>query len=181
MAESILKYQIKKYANRRLYDVEASRYITLEELRGLIAAGHSVQVTEDKSGDDITRQVLLQIISDAERGGQPLLTNRLLEQLIRFYGNPMQQMAASYLEASMRQFSRQQQDFRQQFERMLKQSPLANLGDAAEHNLAAWQKMQDRFFSSFFGGTGDDKRGDASSGGDGAGGSKKDDNKKDKE
>ena len=83
---------IRKYANRRLYDATASRHVTLEDLRRLIAAGERVQVIDDRTGEDLTRAVLLQIISEQEQFGSPVLSVQLLEGIIRFYGNPVQDM-----------------------------------------------------------------------------------------
>jgi polyhydroxyalkanoate synthesis repressor PhaR len=92
---------IKKYANRRLYDVETSRYITQAELRELIADGADVQVVDARTGQDRTREVLLQIVAEQEQLGVPILSDTMLLALIRFYGNPLQQMASRYLEASL--------------------------------------------------------------------------------
>ena len=88
---------IRKYANRRLYDATASRHVTLEDIRRLIAAGERVQVIDDRSGEDLTRAVLLQIISEQEQFGAPVLSVQLLEGIIRFYGNPVQDMLSRYL------------------------------------------------------------------------------------
>src|SRR5437762_13725233 len=94
MAEERL---IRKYANRRLYDAQDSRHVTLDDLRKLIAGGQRIQVVDDKSGADITRSVLLQIIPSQEQFGTPVLSLQLLEAIIRFYGNPTQPMLSSYL------------------------------------------------------------------------------------
>ena len=82
---------IKKYANRRLYDTEASRHVTLDGIRQLVAGGEDVMVIDDTSGQDITRSILLQVISEQEQGGRPILSAEMLKQIIRFYGNPMQE------------------------------------------------------------------------------------------
>ncbi len=78
---------IKKYPNRRLYDTEISSYITIEDVRQLILDGEDFEVRDAKSGDDLTRSVLLQIIADQEQDGEPMLSTQLLSQLIRFYGD----------------------------------------------------------------------------------------------
>ena len=83
---------IRKYANRRLYDATASRHVTLEDIRRLIAGGERVQVLDDRSGEDLTRAVLLQIISEQEQFGAPVLSVQVLEGIIRFYGNPVQEL-----------------------------------------------------------------------------------------
>ena len=99
---------IRKYANRRLYDATASRHVTLEDIRRLIASGEQVQVVDDRSGDDLTRSVLLQIIAEQEQFGSPVLSVQLLEGIIRFYGNPVQDMLSRYLEQSLGAVMRQQ-------------------------------------------------------------------------
>src|SRR6478672_13112625 len=91
---------IKKYPNRRLYDTEISSYITLEEVRQLVLDGEDFEVRDAKSGDDLTRSVLLQIISEHEETGSPMFTTQLLSQVIRFYGDSMQGFMGSYLEKS---------------------------------------------------------------------------------
>src|SRR5258707_8482681 len=105
MAEERL---IRKYANRRLYDAQDSRHVTLDDLRKLIAGGERIKVVDDRSGDDITRSILLQIIANQEQFGTPVLSVQLLEAIIRFYGNPIQQMLTSYLEQSIGGLPRQQ-------------------------------------------------------------------------
>ena len=81
---------IKKYANRRLYDTTASRHVTLQDILKLVASGEEITVVDDTSGDDITRNILLQILAEQEQGGRPILSTEMLMQIIRFYGNPMQ-------------------------------------------------------------------------------------------
>jgi polyhydroxyalkanoate synthesis repressor PhaR len=108
---------IKKYANRRLYDVETSRYITQAELRELIADGADVQVVDARSGQDRTREVLLQIVAEQEQLGVPILSDTMLLALIRFYGNPLQQMASRYLEASMGNLVAQSSDVAERLRR----------------------------------------------------------------
>ena len=105
---------IKKYPNRRLYDTEISSYITIEDVRQLILDGEDFEVRDAKSGDDLTRSVLLQIIADQEQDGEPMLSTQLLSQLIRFYGDSLQGFMGNYLERSMQVFLDQQQQFRQQ-------------------------------------------------------------------
>lgn len=108
---------IKKYANRRLYDAETSRYITQAELRELISGGADVQVTDARTGEDRTREVLLQIVAEQEQLGVPLLSDTMLLALIRFYGHPLQQMAAHYLEASLGSLAAQSRDVAERLQR----------------------------------------------------------------
>ncbi len=100
---------IKKYANRRLYDASQSRHITLDDVRNLIAGGVRVKVVEDKTNEDITRLILLQVIADQEQFGRPILSTPLLETLIRCYGNSLHGFLSAYLEKSVETFVQQQE------------------------------------------------------------------------
>jgi len=106
---------IKKYANRRLYNTAASCYITLEQLCEMVKRGVEFEVRDARTGEDITRQVLGQIIFEEENKGQHLLPIQFLRQLIRFYGDSLQAFIPSYLEISMESFARNQNDIRQKF------------------------------------------------------------------
>lgn len=136
---------IKKYPNRRLYDTEISSYITLEEVRQLVIDGDEFEVRDAKTGDDLTRTVLLQIISEHEGDGQPMFTTRLLSQVIRFYGDSMQGFMGSYLEKSLQIFLDQQGKFRSQLNNILGQTPWSMLNDMTERNMDLWKSVQDGF------------------------------------
>ena len=138
---------IKKYPNRRLYDTEISSYITLEEVRQLVIDGEDFEVRDAKSGEDLTRSVLLQIISEHEETGQPMFTTQLLSQVIRFYGDSMQGFMGSYLEKSLQIFLDQQQKFRSQLNNILGQTPWSMLNDMTERNLDLWKSVQEGFLS----------------------------------
>lgn len=114
MAKSDEPTIIKKYANRRLYNTGTSTYVTLEDLASMVKAGDDFVVTDAKSGEDITHQVLTQIIFEQENKGQNLLPITFLRQLIRFYGDSMQAMVPSYLEHSIGHLTREQEKFRSQ-------------------------------------------------------------------
>jgi len=114
MTKSTGKVTIKKYANRRLYDTESSTYITLDRLAQMVREGREFEVIDAKSGDDITRQVLTQIIVDEEARGSMLPIN-FLKQLIGLYGNSMQSFVPQYLEAAMDSFQRNQNAVRDAF------------------------------------------------------------------
>jgi polyhydroxyalkanoate synthesis repressor PhaR len=101
---------IKKYANRRLYDASQSRHITLDDIRNLVVAGVRVKVIEDKTHEDITRLILLQVIADQEQFGRPILSTPLLEALIRLYGNSLQSFLSAHLEKSVETFMQQQKE-----------------------------------------------------------------------
>ena len=96
---------IKKYPNRRLYDTKTSSYITLADVKELVLKQETFQVVDAKSGDDLTRPILLQIILEEEAGGVPMFSSEVLSQLIRFYGNAMQGMMGSYLEKNVDAFT----------------------------------------------------------------------------
>ncbi len=116
MAKSSGKVTIKKYANRRLYDTESSTYITLDRLAAMVREDREFEVVDAKTGEDITRQVLTQIIVDEEaRGGATMLPVNFLKQLIGLYGNSMQGMVPQYLEAAMDEFQRNQSAIRNAF------------------------------------------------------------------
>ena len=115
MAKSSDKVTIKKYANRRLYDTESSSYITLDRLAEMVREGREFEVVDAKSGEDITRQVLTQIIVDEESRGSTMLPINFLKQLIGLYGNSMQNFVPQYLEAAMDAFQRNQSAAREAF------------------------------------------------------------------
>ncbi|HZH43088.1 MAG TPA: polyhydroxyalkanoate synthesis repressor PhaR [Lysobacter sp.] len=139
---------IKKYPNRRLYDTEISTYITIEDVRQLIVDGEEFEVRDARTGEDLTRQVLLQIIAEHEQAGEPVLTTQMLSQIIRFYGDSMQGFMSTYLERSMQLFMDQQQQFRSQFGGMLGQTPWTMLNQLTERNMAMWKDFQQNLASS---------------------------------
>jgi polyhydroxyalkanoate synthesis repressor PhaR len=139
---------IKKYANRRLYDAASSRHVTLDDLRKLIVQGERIKVVDDKSGEDLTRSILLQIIADQEQFGQPILSTPTLESIIRFYGDAMQGFMGRYLEQSVASFVQQQGALQSQISRMVSGTPLATMAEMAQANLAMWQQMQEGFAAS---------------------------------
>lgn len=140
MSES--KRVIKKYPNRRLYDTEISSYITLEEIRQLVLDGEGFEVRDAKTGEDLTRSVLLQIISEHESEAQPMLSPQLLSQIIRFYGNSLQGFMGPYLERSLQVFLDQQTQFRSQLDGLMGQTPWNTLNDLTARNMDAWKAMQ---------------------------------------
>ncbi len=138
---------IKKYSNRRLYDATASRHVTLEDLRKLIVGGEKIKVVDDKSGEDLTRQILLQIIAEQEQFGTPVLSTELLEAIVRFYGNPVQEVFTRYIEQSLGGIMQQQRVMQDEMARALK-SPMAPLAELARQNMELWAKMQASMLSS---------------------------------
>jgi polyhydroxyalkanoate synthesis repressor PhaR len=105
---------IKKYPNRRLYDTRTSAYITLVDVRELVLRHEEFQVLDAKTGEDLTRSILLQIILEEEAAGSPMFSSDVLAQMIRFYGNAMQGMMGKYLENNIKAFSDMQQKFQEQ-------------------------------------------------------------------
>lgn len=105
---------IKKYPNRRLYDTETSTYITLAEVKQLVLEYKAFQVVDAKSGEDLTRSILLQIILEEESGGVPLFTADMLANIIRYYGHSMQGLMGAYLERSIQAFHEAQRRFQDQ-------------------------------------------------------------------
>ena len=138
---------IKKYANRRLYDASQSRHITLDDIRGLIVKGERIKVVEDKTGHDITRHILLQVIAEQEQFGRPILSTPVLESIIRFYGNSMQGMLASFLEKSVETFLVQQDSLQAQISKMVANTPLATVADLTRQNIDALARMQENMLS----------------------------------
>ena len=135
------EHLIRKYANRRLYDATASRHVTLEDIRNVIVAGAKVKVVDDKSGADITRITLLHIIASQEQFGRPVLSDQMLEAIIRFYGHPIQEMLTRYLEQSVGALLRQQQAMQAEMAKVL-ETPTAPLAQLTRQNMELWSKIQ---------------------------------------
>ena len=133
---------IKKYANRRLYNTECSSYITLDHLAAMIRAGRDFKVVDAKTDEDITHNVLTQIIMEEESRGQTMLPVGFLRQLIAMYGDQMQAVVPGYLEASMDTFRRNQEQFRTAVEGAWAGSPFAEL---AKRNMAMLEAAASAF------------------------------------
>jgi polyhydroxyalkanoate synthesis repressor PhaR len=132
---------IKKYANRRLYNTGTSTYVTLEDLATMVKAGDDFIVHDAKTGEDITRQVLAQIIFEQEnKEGQSLLPIAFLRQLIRFYGDSMQMLVPRYLEVSIESLTREQEKFREQIAQAFGGSPFGALEDQVRRNMEMFQR-----------------------------------------
>jgi polyhydroxyalkanoate synthesis repressor PhaR len=140
---------IKKYANRRLYDASQSRHVTLDDIREFIIQGEKISVVEDKTGEDITRLILLQVIAEQEQFGKPILSTPLLESIIRFYGNGMQEFMSRYLEKSVETFSRQQETLQTQISKLMANAPITTMGELAKQNLDYWTRMQESVAAAF--------------------------------
>jgi polyhydroxyalkanoate synthesis repressor PhaR len=134
--------EFKKYPNRRLYDIQQSKYVTVEDIRLLVLTGETITVKDSKSEKDLTRTVLLQIIAEQEdEGHEPILTNRVLEQLIRFYGAPMQSVVGRYIEQSIMTFLEYQEQYRRRVQEVTGGDPLAMMRKALEQNMEFWNRF----------------------------------------
>ncbi|KTT68138.1 polyhydroxyalkanoate synthesis repressor PhaR [Sphingomonas sanguinis] len=133
---------VKKYANRRLYNTETSSYITLDHLAAMIRAGRDFKVVDAKTDEDITHNVLTQIIMEEESRGETMLPVNFLRQLISMYGDSMQAVVPGYLEASMDSFRRNQEQFKSAVEGAFAGTPFA---DMAKRNLAMFEAATQGF------------------------------------
>ncbi|WP_022722799.1 polyhydroxyalkanoate synthesis repressor PhaR [Rhodopseudomonas sp. B29] len=146
MAKSDQPTTIKKYANRRLYNTGTSTYVTLEDLASMVKDGEDFLVYDAKTGDDITRSVLAQIIFEQEnKAGQNLLPTTFLRQLIRFYGDSMQMVVPKYLEQSIDSLTREQEKFRKQMTSTLSMTPFAPLEETVRRNMELFQQTFNMF------------------------------------
>ena len=138
---------IKKYPNRRLYDTASSKYITLDEVRQMVLDGEEFKVIDKKTGEDITRNILLQIIMEQESGdGQPMFSVDLLMQFIRNYGENTQAQFSSFMEKSLEFFTQQQEMLHEQLSQPLKNTPGEFWLDMSKKQMESWQEMQKQFF-----------------------------------
>ncbi|MEJ2093878.1 MAG: polyhydroxyalkanoate synthesis repressor PhaR [Gammaproteobacteria bacterium] len=134
---------IKKYPNRRLYDTEDSKYITLEDIKELVMKGIDFSVKDVKTDEDLTRNILLQIIAEQEHHGEPFFSTELLTQIIQSYGDSVQAVAGDFITRSMQLFVEQQK----QFQDAISKDPISAMSDMAEKNMKIWQEMQENFFN----------------------------------
>ena len=154
---------IKKYPNRRLYDTGTSTYITLDEVRQLVMAHEDFVVRDAKTGEDLTRSILLQIILEEEAGGAPILTEAVLANIIRFYGHAMQGFMGAYLEKNIQAFTEMQTKLAEQAKNitpemwtqfMSLQSPMltgmmGNYVEQSQKALAQMQKQTEQMLGAF--------------------------------
>jgi len=142
---------IKKYPNRRLYDTVESRYITLADIRRLVTDRIDFVVIDKKSQDDITRSILLQVISEQEHQGEPLMSQDFLSQIIRSYGSAMQGIVGSYLEQSLKLLSTQQQQMRESMRGTIGADAYDSIASLTQHNLERWRAVQEDIFRAMAG------------------------------
>ncbi len=142
---------IKKYPNRRLYDTQRSRYITLEDVRRLVLSGESFRIVDTQTDEDITRNILLQIIIEQESGTSPLFSNEVLSQMIRFYGGSYQGVFANYLHDSLELFMHHHHQLQQQVTEVFGKGPLEAMMEMGQRNLELWRHIQEGLLKATYG------------------------------
>ena len=140
---------VTKYANRRLYDSEESRYVTLTDIRRLVRNKINFIVWDRTNGTDITRAILLQVITELERTGDSIMSRKFLSQVIRSYDKVVPEFVAEYLEESMRCFMTQQKYLLKQITRVMDRDPFKAVADMAQNNFARWKVLQEEVLRRF--------------------------------
>ena len=142
---------IKKYPNRRLYDTEESRYITLADIRRLVMDKVDFVVIDKKTQNDITHGILLQVISEQQQNGEPIFSTEFLSQIIRSYGGNMHQFVGKYMEQSLKLFMNQQQQFRDRVKGVVGIDPVGMVANVAMKNFNRWKSAQEELFRTLSG------------------------------
>lgn len=142
---------IKKYPNRRLYDTEVSKYITLDAVKELVVKGVDFKVVDAKTDKDITRSTLMQIITEQEEKGEPILTQELLRNLIRFYDNALGSVIGRYLEQSLSFFIEQQKNLKGRVSKVISSKPISLVTDITERNLKLWKTVHGKLYDATLG------------------------------
>lgn len=137
---------IKKYPNRRIYDTQESKYITLDAVRDMVVKGVEFKVIDTQSKKDITRSILLQIIIEQESDTNPLFSTDNLQNFIRYYGANQGQGFSDFLNQSLDFFQQQQEQIQDQMNEMMERSPVKMWNDISRRNMEMWQDMQGAFF-----------------------------------
>ena len=143
MNDEVEPRMIKKHPNRRLYDLTDSHYVTVEDVRKMIIAGESIHVVDSKDATNITRSILLQILTEQEaEGHEPVLTNRAIEQIIRFYGENFGSVVSRYIEQSILTFLEHQDQFRRRMRDMSDLNPFNFVRQAMDRTFADGEPKQ---------------------------------------
>jgi len=137
---------VKKYPNRRLYDTEESRYITLTDVQKLVRDGTDIKVVDTQSGDDITRGILIQIITEQEASGNPMFSTDVLTRFIRFYDASVQDAFSSFIDQTLTLYAEQQQQMQSQLDQLMPGEALQSWAELTDRNIELWREMQDSFF-----------------------------------
>jgi len=138
---------IRKYPNRRLYDTVESRYVTLADVRRLVVERVDFVVLDRKTQQDITRSILLQVIAEQEGAGESLMSRDFLSQVIRSYGNGLQDFVGRYLDESLQLFTREQRELRDRFKSVVGVDPVETVTALAQKNYQRWKAVQEEVFS----------------------------------
>lgn len=139
---------IKKYPNRRLYDTEISQYITLDEVKKLIIDRIKFKVIDVRTEEDMTNYVLLQIINEEESKHSPIFTAEILQNIIRFYGNPLQKNMSEFIEKSVIFFTEHQKEFQNYFQTFINHdNPINKFTELTKKNMEMWQSTIEQFYS----------------------------------
>jgi polyhydroxyalkanoate synthesis repressor PhaR len=138
---------IRKYPNRRLYDTVESRYVTLADVRRLVVERVDFVVLDRKTQQDITRSILLQVIAEQEGGGESLMSRDFLAQVIRSYGNGLQELVGRYLDESLRLFVRSERELRDRLRSVVGVDPVEAVSAVAHKNYQRWKTLQEEVFS----------------------------------
>ena len=138
---------IRKYPNRRLYDTVESRYVTLADVRRLVIDGVEFVVLDRKTQQDITRSILLQVIAEQEGGGESLMSRDFLAQVIRSYGNGLQELVGRYLDESLQLFTRGERELRDRFRSVVGVDPVESVTAVAQKNYQRWKAVQEEVLS----------------------------------
>ena len=136
---------IKKYPNRRLYDTEESRYITLSEVKDLVMSGIEFKVVDSQTELDLTRSILLQIIMEQEAGGQPIFTSHMLSRFIRFYGDAAQSTLSTFMEQGLDFFIKQQTLVNEQVQGLMGNNPMDVWMKLGQQNMNYWTQMEEYY------------------------------------
>lgn len=137
---------IKKYPNRRIYDTHSSKYIKIDDIRDMIVEGTPFIVLDSKTGEDVTRSVLLQLIIEQESENNPLFTTDNLKAFIRYYGQSPHQPFAEFMNQSLSFFQHQQEQLSESFHDIMQKNPMKEFSDLYKKNMEMWQQMQDSFY-----------------------------------
>jgi polyhydroxyalkanoate synthesis repressor PhaR len=135
---------IKKYPNRRLYDTQISHYITLNDVKDLVMSYSDFKVIDAKTGEDLTRCTLMQIIAEEETNGHPLLTSEILKEFVRFYGDSMQAMMSRFLEHSIKHFMERRAGLKSPLNTILGANPVSLMHNIAEQNMDSWSSKSNK-------------------------------------
>lgn len=164
---------IKKYPNRRLYDTAESHYITLADIRRLVIERIDFVVIDARTRQDITRNILLQVIAEQEHDGEPVMSRDFLSQLIRSYGGAMHGVLGSYLEQSVKLFATQQREIRERVKGVVGIDPVDAVAQVAQKNFQRWRAVQDEIYRTLVGAAGRGRSADGEDGDEGDQGRKK--------